>query len=107
MPTVKWGEFPGRIRELERFSQRFQAFRLRAEGCDVLFATYPAGTRIEPHRHDTDNWGVITKGEIVIATNGTETRYRAGDWYHIPAQAEHCARCDTDTEEIEFWFRVE
>jgi quercetin dioxygenase-like cupin family protein len=103
---VKWSEFPERIRALEKFSGRFQAFRLRAESCDVLFGTYPAGTRIEPHRHDTDNWGVITKGEMVIAMNGSETRYRPGDWYHIPAQAEHAARCDADTEEIEFWFRV-
>jgi len=101
---MKWDQFPEKIRGLERFSQRFQAFRLRAEGCDVLFGTYPAGTRIEPHSHDTDNWGVITKGEMVIAANGVETRYRPGDWYHIAARAEHSAYCDTDTEEIEFWF---
>ena len=104
---MKWSEFPERIRALEKFSERFQAFRLRAEGCDVLFGTYPAGTRIEPHRHATDNWGVITKGDIIIAMNGSETRYGPGDWYHIPAQAEHSAHCDADTEEIEFWFRVE
>ena len=103
---MKWDQFPDKIRTLERFSQRFQAFRLRAEGCDVLFGTYPAGTRIEPHSHDTDNWGVITKGEMIIAANGVETRYRPGDWYHVPARAEHSARCDTDTEEIEFWFAV-
>src|SRR5688572_30818196 len=31
--------FPSRIRALEPFSDSFQAFRLRAEDCDVLFAT--------------------------------------------------------------------
>jgi quercetin dioxygenase-like cupin family protein len=102
---MKFAEFPDKIRTLARFSDRFEAFRLPAEGCDVLFATYPPGTRIEPHRHDTDNWGVITKGEMIIAVDGTETRYRPGEWYHIPAQAEHAARCTALTEEIEFWFK--
>ncbi len=41
----------------------------------VLFGTYPGGTRIERHTHPTDNWGVITKGEMVIAMDGAETRY--------------------------------
>lgn len=103
---TKWREFPPRLRALERFSDRFEAFRLGARDCDVLFATYPAGTAIAPHRHDTDNWGVVTKGEIAIAVGGVETRYRPGDWYHVPAEAEHSARCAVDTEQIEFWFRV-
>lgn len=97
--------FPDKIRSLEPFSDRFDAFRLPAEGCDVLFATYPAGTTIEPHRHDTDNWGVITKGAMFITVGGMETAYRPGDWYHIAAGVEHAARCTEDTEEIELWFR--
>ena len=36
--------------------------------------------------------------------NGQTTRYRPGDWYHVPAGVTHAARCDVDTEEIEFWF---
>jgi quercetin dioxygenase-like cupin family protein len=102
--TMKWAQFPDRIRALEPFSQRFDAFRLRAESCDVLFATYPAGTVIEPHNHDTDNWGVITKGEMIIRVDGRETHYRPGEWYHVPAGTVHAARCSLDTEEIEFWF---
>ena len=97
--------FPDKIRSLEPFSDRFDAFRLPAENCEVLFATYPAGTAIEPHRHDTDNWGVITKGVMFITVDGTETAYRPGDWYHIAAGVEHAARCAEDTEEIELWFR--
>jgi quercetin dioxygenase-like cupin family protein len=97
--------FPDKIQSLEPFSDRFEAFRLPAQDCDVLFATYPAGTAIEPHRHDTDNWGVITKGEMFITMNGAEASYRAGDWYHVAAGVEHAARVTEDTEEIEFWFR--
>lgn len=103
---TKWNAFPPKLRSLERFSERFEAFRLQAQDCDVLFATYPAGTRIEPHAHETDNWGVITKGEMTIVQGGRETAYRPGDWYHVPARAEHSAHCAVDTEEIEFWFRL-
>jgi len=104
---AKFDRFPRRIRSLEPFSQRFEAFRLAARGCDVLFAMYPAGTRIEPHMHDTDNCGVITKGEMMLLIAGIETRYAPGDWHDIPARTVHAGRCGVDTEEIEFWFQAE
>ena len=98
--------FPEKIQALESFSERFDAFRLRAEGADVLFATYPAGTAIEPHDHDTENHGVITKGELILIRDGAEERYGPGDWYHVAAGEEHAARFEVETEEIEFWFRT-
>jgi quercetin dioxygenase-like cupin family protein len=97
--------FPDKIRSLEAFSERFAAFRLRAKSCDVLFATYPAGTRIEPHTHPSDNWGVVTKGSIILTVDGVEQRLGPGDWYHVPPKTLHAARCEVDTEQIEFWFR--
>lgn len=97
--------FPERIRALEPFSDRFQAYRLAARDCDVLFASYPAGTAIEPHIHDTENWGVITKGQLRITVDGREMSYGPGEWYHVPARVLHSARFSVDTEEIEFWFR--
>ena len=96
--------FPPRIQELEPFKCRFDAFQLPAEDCQVLFATYPAGSDIEPHTHDTENWGVITKGEMILTVEGVEKSYFPGDWYHVPANAVHAARCDIPTEQIEFWF---
>ena len=72
---------------------------------DVYFASYPAGTEIEPHTHDTDNHGIITRGELVLVMKGEETRYTTGDWYHVPAHTEHAARFEQDTSEIEFWFK--
>jgi quercetin dioxygenase-like cupin family protein len=101
---MKWSRFPERIKMLEPFSDRFDAFRLSADNCDVLFATYPAGSDIEPHSHDSDNWGVITKGEMIITMNGSEMTYGTGDWYHVPAGCRHAAKCFVETEEIEFWF---
>ncbi len=98
--------FPERIQALEPFSERFDAFRLRAEGADVLFAVYPAGTTIPPHDHDTENHGVITKGELILIRDGVEERYGPGEWYHLEAGEEHAARFEVETEEIEFWFRT-
>jgi quercetin dioxygenase-like cupin family protein len=96
--------FPQQVRSLLKFDGLFDAFKLEAKDCDVLFASYPAGTVIEPHSHETDNVGVITQGELILIMNGQEMRYTAGTWYHVPAQATHAARFDRETSEIEFWF---
>jgi len=97
--------FPELLRSLPKFEGPFDAFKLKASNCDVLFASYPKGTVIPPHSHDTENVGVITQGELILNMNGTQTRYRAGDWYHVPAKATHAARFEVETSEIEFWFQ--
>jgi hypothetical protein len=38
--------------------------------------------------------------------NGNETRYRAGQWYLVPAKTTHAARFEMETSEIEFWFHA-
>jgi quercetin dioxygenase-like cupin family protein len=96
--------FPDRIRGLVPFEGPFDAFRLAAEGCEILFASYPAGTVIEPHAHETENCGVITEGELFLTVDGAEQRYGPGDWYHLAPGQEHSARFETSTSEIEFWF---
>jgi mannose-6-phosphate isomerase-like protein (cupin superfamily) len=98
--------FPQRLRTLPKFEGPFDAFRLAANGCDVLFASYPAGTNIPEHEHATENFGVITQGALILMRDGHETRYATGEWYHLPAGARHAARFEQDTAEIEFWFQV-
>ncbi|MGF1537049.1 MAG: cupin domain-containing protein [Elainellaceae cyanobacterium] len=98
--------FPQQLRSLPKFDGPFDAYQLDAKGCKVLFASYPAGTEIPPHSHDTDNVGVITQGELVLIMDGTESRYGAGDWYRVPAHVEHGARFERETSEIEFWFQA-
>jgi quercetin dioxygenase-like cupin family protein len=98
------GKYPDRIRQLPEYDGRFDAYRLSADGANVLFASYPAGTEIPSHDHDTDNYGVITRGELILEVNGEERRYGVGDWYHVPAGTEHAARFEHETDEIEFWF---
>jgi quercetin dioxygenase-like cupin family protein len=98
--------FPKHLRNLPKFEGPFDAFRLEAKDCDVLFASYPGGTVIPPHSHATDNVGVITQGELILTLDGRETRYRPGEWYHVSARAQHSARCEVETSEIEFWFHV-
>ena len=91
-------------KKLEVLRWRFDAFQLKAEGADVLFASYPAGTTIPAHTHETDNYGVIIRGELILAMNGERKRFGIGDWYCVPAHVEHAAQFEVDTDEIEFWF---
>jgi quercetin dioxygenase-like cupin family protein len=98
-------KFPDIFKTLPLFNGDFDAFELKAQNCDVLFASYPAKTYIPIHRHDTDNYGVITRGELILTIKGITKRYAVGDWYHIAANAEHSAEFDMDTDEIEFWFK--
>jgi quercetin dioxygenase-like cupin family protein len=96
--------FPDLLRSLPRFEGPFDAFKLTANQCDVLFASYPAGTSIPPHNHVTENVGVITQGELILTVDGAEKSYGPGQWYHVPARAMHAARFEKETSEIEFWF---
>lgn len=98
------GSYPDKIKSLPIFDGRFDAYKLAAKGCDVLFASYPAGTQIAAHTHDTDNYGVITKGELILTLNGKTERIAVGQWYHVPANASHSAQFEQETDEIEFWF---
>jgi quercetin dioxygenase-like cupin family protein len=98
--------FPELLRTLPKFNGPFDAFRLSAENCDVLFASYRAGTAIPPHSHPTENVGVITQGELILTVDGRDTRYGPGMWYHLATDILHAARFDADTSEIEFWFRT-
>ena len=97
--------YPELIRNLPKFAGRFEAYELNAGNCKVLLASYPAGTRIEPHNHNTENVGVITKGELLLTMDGKTERIAAGEWYHVPAMKEHAAEFLQDTAEIEFWFQ--
>jgi quercetin dioxygenase-like cupin family protein len=97
--------FPKLLTDLPRFAGPFDAFKLEAKDCDVLFASYPKGTVIPEHSHDTENVGVITQGELVLIVNGHEQRYGPGQWYHLLAGKKHAARFEVETSEIEFWFR--
>ena len=99
------GQYPERIKQLPLYDGRFDAYQLQAKDSKVLFASYPAGTKIPIHVHDTDNHGVITRGELILTMNDEEIRIPQGQWYHVPAGVEHAARFDVETDEIEFWFK--
>lgn len=102
MSQVK--DFPALITSLPPFAGPFDAFQLSASNCEVLFASYPAGTSIDTHTHATENCGVITKGELFLTVDGVEKRFGPGDWYHLLPEQEHSARFEVETAEIEFWF---
>jgi quercetin dioxygenase-like cupin family protein len=99
------GKYPQKIRSLTPYSGRFDAYKLNAENCEVLFASYPAKTIIEAHTHDTDNHGVITRGELLLTMQGKTVKIGQGEWYYVPANVEHAAEFKVETDEIEFWFK--
>lgn len=101
------GQYPDKIKTLPLYDGRFDAHQLEAKNSKVLFASYPVGTSIPPHSHETDNYGVITRGQLILTLAGKVTRYGMGDWYHVPAGATHSARFEQETDEIEFWFDVQ
>lgn len=101
------GKYPDRIKALPLYDGRFDAYKLEAKDSDVLFASYPAGTSIPTHVHDTDNHGVVTRGELILTMNGEVTRVPAGEWYHVPANVEHSAEFEVETDEVEFWFHID
>jgi len=72
----------------------------------VLFASYPAGTQIAEHSHETENCGVITRGELILIVGGAEQRFGPGRWYHLPAGQPHGARFEVESSEVEFWFEA-
>ena len=98
--------FPEKLRKLPKFDGPFDAFKLAAGDCDVLMASYPAGTALETHTHDTHNVGVITEGAMYITADGAERRYGVGEWYELAPNTPHSARTEENTSEIEFWFQV-
>jgi quercetin dioxygenase-like cupin family protein len=98
------GSYPKKIKELPLFDGRFDAYKLEAKGSDVLFASYPAGTKIPVHTHETENHGVITKGELIITMEGKTEKVGVGQWYHVPANVVHSAIFEVETDEVEFWF---
>ncbi len=82
-------------------------FKLEANDCKVLFASYQPGTTIPKHKHiDSDIVGVVTKGQIILTLDGVTTKHNVGDWYHIPPGTEHETMFEQETDEIEFWFKA-
>ncbi|MFN3162453.1 MAG: cupin domain-containing protein [Pseudohongiellaceae bacterium] len=97
--------YPDLINQLPAFEGPFDARKLEARNCDVLFASYPAGTSIPEHQHDTENVGIITRGVLLLTMDGQQQRISAGQWYHVPANKPHAADFPEETAEIEFWFK--
>lgn len=100
------GNYPDKFKTLPLYDGRFDAYKLEAKESEVLFASYPGGTEIPEHNHETDNYGVITRGELILTMNGEVARFGVGDRYHVPVGKMHSAEFEQETDEIEFWFEL-
>src|SRR3990167_2708700 len=84
--------FPKIVYDMPKFEKDFAAHCLAPQDTDVLFASYQPGEKIPLHSHDTYNFGVITKGAMIIEMEEGETKYGTGDWFMIPKKTLHAAR---------------
>ncbi len=105
--TSSNGRYPDKIRTLPLFNGAFDAYKMSAENCEILFASYSAGSKVAEHSHETENHGVVTRGELILSIDDSVKRYAVGDWYHVPAGTVHQADFEKDTDTIELWFSVE
>lgn len=96
---------PEKIRSLPVFKGRFDANKLTTEDVDIYFASYPADTTLEEHHHETDNYGIVTQGELILIIDSQEKMFNLGEWYHLPPHKVHAAKFKQDTSIIEFWFK--
>ncbi len=96
--------FPNLIDSLPAFDGPFNARKLTGDKATVLFASYPTGTTIPVHSHETENVGVVTQGTLELIVNGKTSLYQCGDWYHLLPGQEHSAFFPEDTAIIECWF---
>lgn len=102
----KVSPLPARIRALPTMPGHLDdAFRLAADGCDVLFVHAPAGASIPAHTHDSDNLSVVVSGEMIVTVDGEDRTYRPGQWYETAAGQPHAVRFEADTVQVELRFR--
>ena len=96
---------PERFRSLPRVNGPFEAFQIESEDWQVRVANYPPGMQSSPHSHPTETYGVVTRGELVLAVRGSEQRLGPGDWYELAPDEVHAARFDVESSLIEFTYR--
>ena len=98
--------FSNEILALPIYKGRFDANKLTTDKVDIYFASYhPQGTEIDLHKHDTDNHGVVTQGQLILIVDNQEKIFDTGDWYYLPPNCVHAARFQQETSIIEFWFK--
>lgn len=98
-------DFPDLVKGLPIFDGPFDAYKLESKEFNVLFASYPAGTEVSAHNHDTENVGVVTCGKLQLTTNGSTVEYGPGEWYHLDSHQEHAAAFPEDTRILEIWLK--
>lgn len=64
--------------------------RLRADGfTEINVKSKPAQSANADHQHAFDMWGMVIKGEMIIASRGRSTSYRQGEMFFVAAGETH------------------
>lgn len=77
--------------------------RRRIVGRDgtLVRITIPAGLAASPHRHPHEQFVQIVRGSGTLTTKAGTRRFAAGDVFHFPADTEHAATFEEDSELLE------
>lgn len=66
---------------------------LRAVGYrEFVVVEWPANGKLEAHTHPFESRALILSGEITLTVDGCETRYRAGEVFHLLRNTLHKER---------------
>lgn len=82
-------------------------FHLRPHGCDVMFSHYEANTTAQDACNSTHCKCLLIQGKLALELDGKVKEVQTGEWFEIPAQAEHQINYLSDCSVIEFWFSSE
>ncbi|MEV4844442.1 cupin domain-containing protein [Micromonospora matsumotoense] len=86
---IDWDDHEEIKAEGEPLSRRFAYGREMS--CLKVVADHSGDLGLPPHRHDNEQWVVVTEGSIRFVCEGTEYELDAGDVAYIPARQRHTA----------------
>ena len=85
--------YPKMVRDLPEIAVSIEGVRgwlMQGMKNQAVFFDIEPTAQVPPHSHCAQ-WGFVLEGEMELTVGGESKVYGKGDWYFIPAGAEHAA----------------